>query len=404
MIMEPDPPTARLGDSAAEALILMLDREADHVLVTDRNQHLVGVIMPRDFAVSPTTAGVSVHEQIRRAGTVEELQRRCRRVAPMLADLLSRGLASGKVIAVYSAIVDTIVRRALALTFAEHPDLSLDAFTWLSLGSNGRREALLSSDLDSAVAFDDGIGEPELERYRAAFARVDVVLADAGLIGDDHGATAERAPFARTNADWRAAARGWLVSPVRDQGAIMTSLLVDGRPIHGDPGLTAVSRVFSDLRAHPGTLRLLLQESLSTRARLRSVRDVFARRDTFDVKTHALLPIVNLARWSALSVGSAALPTTERLQAAAGSAMLPAEQALNLVEAFGMLQRLRLRYQLIQRQRGEPPSDLLSRDRLSPIDRSMLAQAVREIASAQRRMDNVSAHLPASEWASRGTS
>lgn len=178
----------------------------------------------------------------------------------------------------------------------------------------------------------------------------------------------------------------------------MTSPLVDGRPIHGDPGLPAVAGVFADLRSHPGTMRLLLQESLSKRARLRSVGDVFARRDTFDVKKQALLPIVNLARWSALSVGSAVLPTTERLRAASGSAILPTEVALNLIEAFEMLQRLRLRYQLMQLQRGERASDLLSRDRLSPIDRSMLAQAVREIASAQRRMDNVSAYLPASQW------
>ena len=84
---------------------------------------------------------------------------------------------------------------------------------------------------------------------------------------------------------------------------MMTSLLVDGRPIHGDPGLPAVSRVFSDLREHPGTMRLLLQESLSYRAKLRSAWFPARRPETFDIKTHALLPVVNIARWAALSVG-----------------------------------------------------------------------------------------------------
>ena len=128
---------------------------------------------------------------------------------------------------------------------------------------------------------------------------------------------------------------------------MMTSLLVDGRPIHGDPGLPAVIRVFSDLREHPGTMRLLLQESLARRAKLRSAWGIFARRpDTFDIKAHALLPVVNIARWAALSVGSAVLPTTDRLRAAAGSAMLPDEAASTLIEVFDVLQRLRLRYQL----------------------------------------------------------
>jgi CBS domain-containing protein len=401
-VMDAAAPTVLLGDSAAEASILMFDREAEFVLVLDRDGHLRGMVGPRDFAVSSTTAGVSLHEQLRRAGTIEELDVRARRVPAMLADLLSRGLASGKVIAVYSAILDTIVRRAINLIFERHPDLSVDAFTWMSLGSNGRREAVLSSDVDSAVAFDDQVPLELVDNYRAAFAEVHDVLASAGFSSDDHGATAQRRLFSRTNAQWREAGEQWLAAPADNKGAIMTSLMVDGRPIHGDPGLPAVTQVFHDLRRHPGTMRLLLQESLSSRAKLRSVRDILTRRtETFDIKTHALLPIVNIARWAALSVGSAVLPTTERLRAASGSAMLPQEQASSLIEVFEVLQRLRLRYQLLQHQRGDKPSDVLVMDRMSAIDRTVVAQAVREISSVQRRMDNIWVYVPAEAWTER---
>jgi CBS domain-containing protein len=37
---------------------------------------------------------------------------------------------------------------------------------------------------------------------------------------------------------------------------------------------------------------------------------------------------------------------------------------------------------------------------MSSIDRSVIAQAVREISSVQRRMDNISHFVPAEEWAS----
>jgi CBS domain-containing protein len=59
---------------------------------------------------------------------------------------------------------------------------------------------------------------------------------------------------------------------------------------------------------------------------------------------------------------------------------------------------LRLRYQLVQHRSGERPSDLLTMDQLSSLDRSVIAQAVREIAGAQRRMDNVAAFVPAEAW------
>ena len=110
--------------------------------------------------------------------------------------------------------------------------------------------------------------------------------------------------------------------------------------------------------------------------------------------------MVNIARWAALSVGSAVLPTTERLRAASGSAMLPDEAASTLIEVFDVLQRLRLRYQLGQYRAGERPTDLITLDRLSPIDRSVIAQAVREISGVQRRMDNVSHYVAVEDWAS----
>jgi CBS domain-containing protein len=129
--------------------------------------------------------------------------------------------------------------------------------------------------------------------------------------------------------------------------------------------------------------------------------DVLTRRDgVFDIKRGAILPVVNLARWAALSVGSAVLPTTERLRVASGSAMLPAERATTLIEAFQVLQRLRLHYQLHQLRQGHQPSDQLVVDRLSAIDRSMVQQAVREVAAAQRRMDNVSQYVPINAWTS----
>ncbi len=53
----------------------MLDRDAEFLLVTDAAGELRGVVAPRDFAVSPTTAGVSLHEQLRRAADADELRR-----------------------------------------------------------------------------------------------------------------------------------------------------------------------------------------------------------------------------------------------------------------------------------------------------------------------------------------
>lgn len=403
-VMDHPTPTIGLGESAAEALIALLDSPSEYLLVVDRSGGLRGVVAARDFMLAPTTAGVGLLEQIRRAHTIAELIARARRTPEILSDVISRGLSTDRVITVYSSIVDSIVRRAITLIIAEHEDLSADAFTWLSLGSNGRREAVPCSDVDAAVAFDNQVPAQEITRYRKAFEQINDLLIQCDLSVDTHGAFASNKPFSRTNKQWHAAATRWLTTPSENKGAIMASLLVDARPIHGDPGLPEVARVFSDFRRHPATMGLLLSESLSHRAKVRdrSVRDLLTGKgDAFNVKTYGLLPVVNIARWAALGVGSTELQTVKRLRVAAGSEIMPTRQADRLIEVFEVLQRMRLRHQLNQIARGQQPTDVIDRHELSPIERSMITQSVREINGIQRRMDRVAQYAPPESWATR---
>lgn len=387
--------TAVTSTPASDVLVDILERELTCVPVVDPGGTLKGVVLPGDFVNAPAGVSVALREQITRADTIDTLQDRGRRMRYLVADLLRRGRPSFEVTAVLSVVTDALVRRALEMVLAEHPELDPAALTWLSLGSNARREPVLSSDVDSAVSFAESVSDPQvIARYRAAFADVAQVLRGCGLAGDSNGATAEMPLFSRTHSQWQSAAQQWLLSPLDNKGMILASLLLDGRPIWGDPGATAVSEVFSDIRSHPSTLRLLLAESLSYRAKLRSMRDVLSRRGgTFDIKAHALIPVINIARWAALSVNSTELGTRARLGAAAGSPMLTDENAHTLIEVFEVLQKIRLTYQVAQLDRGEVATDVLTMQRLSPLDRSLVGQAVREVSAIQRRMENMSHYL-----------
>ncbi|NMO01727.1 hypothetical protein HH308_10925 [Gordonia sp. TBRC 11910] len=388
-------PTTSADTTSADALIEMLDHDVQFLLVTSADGDLRGAVGERDFVFASTTAGVSINEQIRRAHTTGDLILRARTVPAMLADILERGLTADRVIAVNSAIVDSIVRRALTLVFDAHSDLTTDAFTWLSLGSNGRREAVPSSDVDAAVTFDDAYAD-DIPRYREVFGEVGEVLTQCGISVDAHRAFPMHEGFSRTHSQWREAATGWLARPQENQGTVMAPLLVDARPIFGDPGLPEPARVFADFNRHPATMEMLLYESLARRAKISTMRDKLAGRgENFDVKARGLAPIINIARWSALGVGSTELQTTDRLRAAAGSRLLPQRDATRLIEAFETLQFLRLEHQLRQVEAGRTPDDILDLDEMSTIDQSVVDGTVREIAAIQKRMDRVAHMHPA---------
>lgn len=378
-----------------DALTELVDRDLTVIPVCDTAGTVLGVIGASDFVADPAGSSMPLREQISRSQTVAELQGHARRIPQLVADLVRRDRPAHEVTRVASLIVDAVVLQGLQLVVDNRPDVDPAAYTWLSLGSNARREPVPSSDVDSAVVFDDSLEGADLDGYREAFAELDEMLRGAGLTVDTNGAIASKPLFSRTRGQWRTASRGWIDAPLENKGMIFTSLILDGRPLFGSrresrspaPGVEMIGA----LRADPRTMRLLLEESLSTKARLRSMRDVLTRRgDSFDIKTHALTPLVNIARWAALSVESTEVNTRARLQVAAGSALLPDDDATTLTEVFDVLQRVRLRYQVAQFDRGETPTDVLEMKRLSPLDRSLVAQAVREIAGVQRRMAGMS--------------
>ncbi|MFT3660174.1 MAG: putative nucleotidyltransferase substrate binding domain-containing protein [Gordonia sp. (in: high G+C Gram-positive bacteria)] len=380
-------PVIASDSPVSEAVLRLLDQEDEILLVTGPGGALRGAVNSRDFVSAPVSAGVGLHEQLRRSETADALVTRARKIPGVVEESWRGGLTVDRVVSLYSAMVDTLIRRAIRLVFERHPDLTADRFVWLSLGSNGRREALLSSDVDAAVVFDDDVSDEEAHRYRSAFAEVNRILADSGIPTDTHGASTAAPAFSRTNRQWLAAARRWLAEPYADKGILMISLLLDGRPIHGDPGLSDVARTLGRVRRHPKTLELLLEEALAHPARRPGLRGLVSpTASAFDAKTRGLLPIVNIARWVALSEASTDLRTVDRLRNRSGSDLLTRVDAERLTEVFELMQQLRLRHQLHQLDRGEPPGDLIEQDELTPIERRMIGQAIREVDAIRRRM------------------
>ena len=191
-VMDTAVPTVRTGESSVEALLLLLDREAEYVVVTTRGGDVRGVLAPRDFAISPTTAGVSLHERLRRASCIDELTTTARGVPTMLGELLAHGLASGRVITVYSAMLDTIVRRSIEFVFrgARRP---LRRHVHLAVAGQqrpARGRAQLRRRLGGGVRRRDS--RRRHRSFPCGVQRGPRRLAEAGLSSDDHGATARR--------------------------------------------------------------------------------------------------------------------------------------------------------------------------------------------------------------------
>lgn len=98
---------------------------------------------------------------------------------------------------------------------------------------------------------------------------------------------------------------------------------------------------------------------------------------------------MNLARWGGLAAGVTSASTPTRLEAAAQAGALSERDARTLGDVFAMLQRLRMAHQVDQITAGRTPGDIVASSELSPLNRSLLGDGLREIAAVRRRVGNL---------------
>ena len=378
----------RLGGGV---LLEMLDRGIRHLPVISARGELIGVVTDLDLIAVETRNSFYVRRKIASAVSVAEVADAATQLHPMVLALHDTKLAATSIAAIYSVVLDALTRRLVELTVAEIGDAAAP-FAWLALGSQARREAVPSSDSDSAIVWYGDIDEHEVRPHLHELGkRVVAGLAACGLAADSHGVAASDVRFVRSEASWRHVARSWLEDPSQEKALILTSVLVDSRPVWGIHAGTPVAEEFCLAPNHPALLRLLARFALTHRPPTGFLRGLVVehggeRRGKLDLKHGGVIPIVDLARWAAMSAGVTCTSTAERLRVAGDAGTLTPGDARTLLEAHELIVGLRVEHQVEQLRAGETPDDFIDPARLSPLTRSYLREAFRAIAAVQKRV------------------
>ncbi len=384
--------TVRADTLGGDVLLDMLDRGIHHIPVRSATGEVLGVVDDTDLIAAEARQPFLLRRAIDLAGGAADLATAAAGLNPMIIALHDAQVAAEQVAAIRSVVLDALTRRLIELAVRDvgEPPAS---FTWFALGSLARREAVPSSDVDSALAWQDKDGVDPADYYKRVADFVDEGLRACGLHPDANGASAANPLFARSLASWRAAARTLSEDPTRKKALILVSILTDSRPLGGaGAGTTGAGTSVTDAlwheRGHPDLLRLLARFALQFRPPTGFLRDFVVehsgeRRGQLDIKHGGLIPIIDLARWAGMAAGAATGSTVERLRAAEAAGTLASTDARTLVEAFGFIFSLRLDHQVEQLRHGAEPDDFIAPKTLNPLARSYLREAFRAVASVQ---------------------
>jgi CBS domain-containing protein len=381
--------TVAADSTTSEALVEMLDHGVRHLPVLEPRRRLIGVIDDVDLMASERRAPFHLRSLITRSHDAAGVAQAATELPRTVIALYDADVPAPVISRMIASIHDSIVRRLIEIAHEELGPPPVP-YSWLALGSFGRREPFPGSDVDCALAWEGGDDPGPRESMLALARRVLAGVSASGLRPDPQGAVASNSLFARSAMEWERAAEGWLEDPDRGRGLMLLSVVVESAAVWG--ATTAAERLaaaFARLPERERTLRRLAIAALAERPPTGFFRHFVlessgARKGRLDIKRGGLLPIESLARWAGLTAGVSAASTRARLEAAEAEGALEADDAAVLRDAFELVCALRMEHHVDRMREGLPPDDLIDPERLAPLTRASLKDAFRAVAKVQR--------------------
>ncbi|MEO1632183.1 MAG: putative nucleotidyltransferase substrate binding domain-containing protein [Bacteroidota bacterium] len=390
-VMTPNPAVISAGALAFEALLRMTARNIHHLPVLDSGA-LAGIVTVTDLMRLQASSPVFIVGDIAKQTTPEGLARVAERLPDLLLRLIEADAKPRDIGTVATAVADALTERLLTLAEAKLGPPPVP-YAWLALGSQARQEMNAHSDQDNALLLHDDFDPDAHDAYFEALAQVvSDGLHGAGFVYCPGDVMATNSRWRQPLAAWKRTFTTWIERP--DPKAVMhTTIFFDLRHGHGDEALTRALRthIRELARSNQIFLATLAVDALQFEPPLGFFRTFVVDRsgehkDTFDIKTRGLAPLVDIARVYALAAGVTAVNTHDRFAAIAEAGAVNPKDATSQDDAFEYVAMTRLRHQGRQLRAAETPDNRIAPRELSRLERTHLRDAFKVVVTAQESL------------------
>ncbi len=384
-------PAVPVRQLAIEATVDMLAAGVQQMAVLDGDR-VCGVLAAADLLGLDANGPIGLRHTILGAADSDVLARAVSQLPRLFLTLCRAGVPSRDLGRVLSLAHDAVVARLIDFSIGAHGPAPIP-WAWLDMGSAARREFTLASDQDNALAYARPAPGSQLtpeaaDAYFECLGQdVNAGLERCGIGIDNNGVMARNRLWRMSKPDWLRTFDECLAQP-DESHLVRATVAFDFRAAAG--GLEVAAELTARVRAareHPQFMRLLARSAsgfpvaLGFRGQLST--DAAGR---VDLKTGAIIPLVNLARYHALSAGVTISPTLDRIEAVALAGGLAREEAEALSEAFEVIARARFEHHAQLIADGRAADNLMDPGGLTPIARTELREALLVVKRAQKRL------------------
>ena len=393
-MMSPAPKQVQANDLAFEALLLMSRHDIHHLPVINKGR-LVGCLTASTVVAAQTDSPLYLARAIHGASAADDLPRLVARLPQVISHMVEAGASAHSIGEIVTTIADAVTHALIRLAEAQLGPPPVP-YAWLAAGSQGRQEQTALSDQDNCLILADSYVAAEHGAYFDAFARFVTDGLDAsGYVYCPGKMMARTAEWRQPLAVWTRYFRDWIEEP-EPKALMLSCIFFDLRLIAGAADLweTLQATILEKTEQNRIFLAHMAANAMKHQPPIGFFRGFVLsyggmQDQTFDLKHNGVVPIVDLARVHALSVGAAAVNTQERLDAAADAKAVSHQGAMDLKDALEFIGLTRLKHQSRQIRDGQPADNLLMPKELSSFERGNLKSAFQVVKDMQASMASI---------------
>jgi CBS domain-containing protein len=370
--------------SVAEAQLIMLKYGVTHLCVThdgtDKSD-VKGIISEHDLVVAQANNPGVLLKEIKRSQSAKELKLVRDKLADIIQSSLNKNIPLTHINSIAGEITLAIVKRAV-----EQAILDLGSpparFAWLSTGSQGRKEQLLLTDQDSILVFEDVTAEKyrDVKDYFLKLAKkTTTTLEKVGFVFCPQGHMASNMLWCKSLTDWSKQYNNWMNTPGEKSNEI-SSVFFDYEIAFGEQKIedAITDVIFKNAKNNALFFDYLGNDALKKPAPLNffkkfNLEEEGEYKGKFDIKTKALMPLIDGARLLVLSNNIRGINSTYlRYKQLAMIDPKYSEIYLNCADAFLLLSKFRAQEGL----KNDSSGQYINLEELNKVDKEKLKNAL----------------------------
>ncbi|MFV9482338.1 DUF294 nucleotidyltransferase-like domain-containing protein [Christiangramia sp. ASW11-125] len=292
----------------AQAQLTMMKHKINHICITKDgtpNTKVKGIVSEHDIIVSQGNNPAVLMKAINRANSTKKLKKIRTKIMLLLDGYIKSNIPVSHISTIIFELNDATIKRTISRCIDKMEEPLPCNFSWMSLGSQGRKEQLLLTDQDNALVFEN-VEEEELEEVRAYFLKLArKITKRLNIIGYQFCPAemmARNEKYCLSLSEWKDQFSNWVTTSGNDE-ILLCQIFFDYDISYGESRLTneLSDHVYDILKGNRNFLNRLAAQALRNPSPLGFFRQFLVehdgeKKDLFDIKKRGIMPLTDAAR------------------------------------------------------------------------------------------------------------